>query len=70
MQVEGFRICVLGQTRHDQSRSVRRDEGFRVCFWVKSSTKSRDACRKMEVFDCIGMCVLGQTRHEKSRLAR
>ena len=30
MRVEGFRMCVLGQTCDDGSRSVRRSEGFGV----------------------------------------
>ena len=68
--VEGFRMCVLGQTRHDKSRSVRRVEGFGACFWVKRRTKSRDACGKMKVLDCFGMCVLVQMRHEKSKSVR
>ena len=56
--------------RHEKSRSARRGEGFGVCFRVKRSTKSRDACGKLEVLDCIGMCVLGQMRNEKSRSMR
>ena len=42
MRVACFRMRVPGQTRHDELRSVRRIEGFGVCFWVKRSTKSRD----------------------------
>ena len=61
---------VLSQMRREMSRSVRQVEGFGKCFGVKHYTKSRDACGKMEVLDCIGMCVLGQMRHEKSRSVR
>ena len=49
---------------------MRRVEGFGVRFWFKRSTKSRDACGKMEVLDCIGICVRGQMRDDKSRSAR
>ena len=49
MRVDGFRVCVMGLTLHEKSRSVSRVECFGVCFWVKRSTKSRDACGKMEV---------------------
>ena len=47
---------VLGQMRHAKSRSVRRAEGFGVCFWLKISKKSRNAFGKMEVLDCF-FCV-------------
>ena len=49
---------------------MRRVEDFAVCFWLKISTKSRDALWKMDVWDCIGMCVLGQMGHEKSTSVR
>ena len=60
VHVERFRMYVLVQTRQAKSRSLMRVEGFGACFWAKRSTKSRDACGKIEVLDCIGMCVLGQ----------
>ena len=41
-----------------------------MCFWVKRSTKSRNARGQMGVLDCIGMRVLGQMRHAKSRSVR
>ena len=47
VRVEGFRICVLGQARDDKSISVRRVEGFGVCFWVKHSTKSQNGRDKL-----------------------
>ena len=39
-------MCVLGQMRHEMSRSGRRIEGFEVCFWVKRRTKSQDSSGK------------------------
>ena len=41
-----------------------------MCFWVKRSTKIRDACGKVDVLDCIGLFVMGQMRNEKLRSLR
>ena len=58
---------VLGQMRHDKSRSVRRVEGIGVCSWIKRSVKSRHAWGKMDVLDCIEMCVFWVKCVMKSR---